>query len=554
MKHAPYPMTGGLVLETQRHRTLELPPEQLESLPPRLIFPYQHRYVRYKPLVQLHDQINANQAIAYGLKKKDPGQPTQFLHTALAGQVTQLQPYLEITVDPDQPVPPPPSAPQDYSLESGNSPLNTLLAQHGVLGLGGAMFPTSIKTAGQIHTLLINGVECEPLLTADACLMTHDSAGIRFGFDVLQQWCDFQRVFFAIETDKPKAIRQIDQAFKSSSVQLIQIPTRYPAGGERQLYQQIFGQTLQAGVKLADLGILSLNVQTLLAIGQAACGNPLTQRLVTLTGAALHRPQNLWLPIGTPVDWLLNHIKVPAQAQITLGGPLMGAQLSAADLVQASIRAGTSAVIAEPPVQQQEQPCIRCNRCEPVCPEQLQPQDLYLFAKPDILNGEQSQRAQQSLTSLQLSSCIACGACDVVCPSQIQLSQHFKTAQNTLARTQAQTQLAQTARAKYEARQKRLQQPQRANPAPVMQTTASPPALVTKPISNQAAQSVQKLKTNLAKAQRLHRQAEAAFLQALKKGLDDTTLVQYQQRVLQLQTKAEAAHTLYQNAVNEFQQ
>jgi electron transport complex protein RnfC len=217
---------------------------------------------------------------------------------------------------------------------------------------------------------------------------------------------------------------------------------------------------------------------------------------------------------------------------IIYGGPIMGHTVTNPE---EPIQAGTAAVLFQPKQQAQERPCIQCGDCNPICPEALQPQALLQFIQAKQVQQHNSI-ANQGLENLNLNDCIRCGACDLVCPSFIPLTSLFKSEQKNLQDIHKRHAAAQRAKLNYEARQARLAKPARANPPMPIQTSTVKPRIKTG-----GANPATRLKTQLAKAQRLYRESAAALEQAKKKQLDEATLAQYQDRVNQMQQKAEAA-------------
>jgi len=526
-----YPMTGGLLLPTQR--AIGLKPQALTEQPPRLVFALQQRHLRYGSVVKLGQLVFANQVIAQSI-----GSEPIALHTGLAGQVTSIDDHsIELRTNSNMPTHKQPIPVSMTTLK--HTPLAKGLRELGLLGLGGAGFPTALKIH-RIHTLLINGVECEPLLVTDASLMTYHADQIIQGLYQLLTHQDIQlrRLIIAIEADKPQAITAMRQALQihtwSLQPELIIIPTRYPAGGERQLYQQLFGEKLPAAVKMSDQGVACLNVHTLLAINNGFNGQPLTHRLVSILGNGIAQPQQLWLPIGTPISWLLTYCgALHEPLEVRIGGPIMGQRI---DQRNQSITANANTLIVDlvkPTLF--EQPCIACGQCEPVCPEALAPQDLIALIQ------SQPQQQDQQLVEQNLPACIECGVCDLVCPSHIPLHQYFGQHKSRLKHLADQQQRAQIANATYTRRQERLAKAPKPNPKPPIEASRFTPS---QPLSSKA-NSTTKLKTNLAKAQRLYREAQAALKQAEKKGLEPTLRKVYESKVGKMHDKVQLAQTAF---------
>ncbi|WP_220271999.1 electron transport complex subunit RsxC [Crenobacter cavernae] len=299
----------------------------------------------------------------------------------------------------------------------------------GLVGLGGAGFPTGLKLAGASSpdVLLINGAECEPFMSCDDRLMRERAADIVAAADYLADVMEVGQVRIGVEPNKPEAIASLRAAAASagSRVDVCELPHRYPAGGQPLLVKSLSGRTLAPGMLPAEIGVMVLNVATVYALGRAALlGEPLVSRVVTVTGHVDH-PGNVEVAIGVPVAKLLE-LASPRDGGrgVQVGGPMMGRLLSHPEAVIAKT---TSCLIARSdalfPERAEAGDCIRCNRCVDVCPMALQPLKLYdAFERGDRLALQQEQ----------LGACIECGACSYVCPSNLPLRDSFRTAKRTI--------------------------------------------------------------------------------------------------------------------------
>ncbi|MCA6937373.1 electron transport complex subunit RsxC [Pectobacterium versatile] len=343
----------------------------------------------------------------------------------------------------------------DYRAQS----IDTLLAhlhQAGIAGLGGAGFPTAAKLQGGmrgIETLIINGAECEPYITADDRLMQECAEEIIQGVEILSFLLQPKRILIGIEDNKPEAINALRLALgKRSDMQLRVIPTKYPSGGAKQLTKILTGKEVPFGKHSAAIGVLMQNVGTAFAIKRAVIdGEPLTERVVTLTGEALRQPGNVWVRLGTPVRHLLKQggFHVNKQPMVVMGGPLMGFTLPSLDVPIVKISnclLAPSHAEMEPVAE--EQSCIRCSKCADACPAGLLPQQLYWFSR-----GQEHEKARNH----HLFDCIECGACAYVCPSNIPLVQYYRQEKAEIRAIDEEAQRAAHAKVRFDAKQARLE-------------------------------------------------------------------------------------------------
>ena len=343
----------------------------------------------------------------------------------------------------------------DYQRRSREE-LITRIHQFGVAGLGGAGFPTGVKLQGggdKIETLIINAAECEPYITADDRLMQDCAAQVVEGIRILAHILQPREVLIGIEDNKPQAISMLRAVLADAhDIALRVIPTKYPSGGAKQLTQILTGKQVPHGGRSSDIGVLMQNVGTAYAVKRAVIdGEPITERVVTLTGESVSRPGNVWARLGTPVSHLLNDAGFCSSADqmVIMGGPLMGFTLPWLDVPVVKITncllAPSATEMGETP---EEQGCIRCSACADACPADLLPQQLYWFSK-----GQQHDKA----TAHNIADCIECGACAWVCPSSIPLVQYFRQEKAEIYAIAQEEKRAAEAKARFEARQARLE-------------------------------------------------------------------------------------------------
>ncbi|NQZ20564.1 MAG: electron transport complex subunit RsxC [Colwellia sp.] len=345
----------------------------------------------------------------------------------------------------------------DFNQLSNNQLIEKISAS-GIAGMGGAGFPTQVKvsTREDIQYLIINAAECEPYITADDLLIREHSPSILDGINILDNILSPKHILIGIEDNKPEAIKALQQATaENEKINVCVLPTKYPTGGEKQLIQILTGQEVPAGVLPSSLGIVMQNIATCFAIADAVINDiPLIKRVVTVSGQALEKPQNVWSLLGTPVGFLLAQCGYlnKDKKHIIMGGPMMGYSLPTdqVPVVKTTncILAPTEKEISSPySTGSKEVECIRCGQCSDVCPSQLLPQELQWSAKA---------KDQQQLAILNLFDCIECGACAYVCPSQIPLVHYYRIAKSEIRQQKQLDIKAEHAKVRFEARKERL--------------------------------------------------------------------------------------------------
>ncbi|MBW4936601.1 electron transport complex subunit RsxC [Marinobacter sp. F4206] len=329
----------------------------------------------------------------------------------------------------------------------------------GISGMGGAGFPTNIKLRPprdrKVDTLILNGAECEPYITADDMTMREQADEIVAGLKVMAWILRPERCVIGIEDNKPEAIEAMRAAAEGTQIELAVIPTKYPSGGEKQLIQILTGMEVPSGGIPADIGVMCQNIGTAVAVSRLILeGRPLISRTVTITGEAVREPGNFDALIGTPVQYLLDQAGLQTEKvnRLVMGGPMMGYTLTttAVPVIKTSncVIAATANELPSPPP---EQPCIRCGECAEVCPMELLPQQLFWYSK-----ATEFEKAEH----LNLFDCIECGACSYVCPSSIPLVQYYRYAKGEIRVQRAEQLKADRARERFEARQARLEREQ----------------------------------------------------------------------------------------------
>jgi electron transport complex protein RnfC len=310
----------------------------------------------------------------------------------------------------------------------------------GIVGMGGAGFPTRVKIEPNPRlpkdALIINGCECEPYITCDYRIMLEWTDKILAGVKLAQKASGCSRVFIAIEDNKPKAIDVMTTALKiipnSGSIKVVPVRTKYPQGGERQLIKAVLKKNVPTGGIPPMIGVVVLNVATTAAIAEAVISDlPLTHRVVTVSGEAIAKPGNYYVPIGISVEDLIEFCGGVTQksAKVLLGGPMMG--IAIADLKTPLTKASnavtvlTKEQIGRAKFARRQTPCIRCGRCLEVCPENINPTKIAHAVKHNLLDVAERY---------YMSACIECGCCSYICPANIELTGYIKTGKIFIAR------------------------------------------------------------------------------------------------------------------------
>lgn len=320
------------------------------------------------------------------------------------------------------------------------------VAESGIVGMGGATFPSAVKLnlrkRYQLDTLVINGAECEPYLTCDDRLMRERSEHVRDGVRLMAKSLGVERILFGIENNKPQAQRAMREAAADyPEFHVVGLPTRYPMGSEKHLVQTLVGKETPARGLTADIGVVVHNVATATAVFDALkFGRPLISRVVTVSGGAVKNPCNLHVPIGTPLEHLVEYCGgfVDLPDRLISGGPMMGQPLPSLRVPVVKGSNGLLGLTLEETQRRDEMPCIRCASCVSACPCGLTPLSMAAFIRVGSLEPS---------VELGLLDCIGCGSCAYVCPSHIPLVQYFNYAKGELtARQRAQHKQGETKR------------------------------------------------------------------------------------------------------------
>ncbi len=472
-------------------------------VPPELILPcVQHVGEAAIPIVKVGERVLRGQVIA-----RAAGFVSAPVHASSSGIVTAIapRPMAHLSVNPQpcivirtdgedaalDPLPPIPDYPYRHPSEIRNR-----IRQAGIVGLGGAVFPTApkltVSSNRPIDTLILNGIECEPYITCDDRLMREHADDVVQGLLILRHLLGAQRCLIGIEADMHQAMAALNEALERAQVKearVVPVPTRYPAGAEGQLIELLTGREVPSGGLPADIGIVCQNVATAAAIHRAVVmGEPLTSRIVTVTGKNVSSADNLRVRLGTPFEFILDFCGLESQGRrLIMGGPMMG--LPILDTSVPVVKA-TNCLLLMPdePPRGIELPCIRCGACMDVCPARLLPQQLYWHARGFNLEG---------LRSENLFDCIECGCCALVCPSQIPLVSYYQQAKTAIELDERQQERAAQVGMRHRQHAGRL-----AQPAPPRQQAMEAVPLAAPPVDKQAAIQEALQRARARKAQR----------------------------------------------------
>ncbi|HQU78952.1 MAG TPA: electron transport complex subunit RsxC [Azonexus sp.] len=449
---------GGVKPPTNKTQSVTLP-IAVAPLPSRLVVPL-HQSIggTPRPVVQAGDKVLKGQLIG-----EADGWISAAVHAPTSGTVLEVamhvQPHpsgldaLCVVIEPDGKDEWIAREPLDYASLKPEE-VRERLQQSGVVGLGGAVFPTHGKLTPAktvpMDELVINGAECEPFITCDDLLMRERAEEVVRGIGIFRDLLQPKKVLIGIEDNKPEAaaaMRAAVDALKEPFL-VVSVPTLYPAGGAKQLIRVLTGKEVPASKRSTDLGVQCFNVATAYTAWRAiAHGEPVVSRLVTITGN-VHEPRNYEVLIGTPMDELLKLATPhPDTDGIIMGGPMMGFLVPQASV---PVVKATNCLIAHAdrlfPPKAPEMPCIRCGSCAEACPHELQPFEMYWFSRAKNFGKTQEYH---------IFDCIECGCCSFVCPSRIPLVQYFRFAKSEIWAREREKKASDGAKARFEFKQMR---------------------------------------------------------------------------------------------------
>ncbi|QCU90325.1 electron transport complex subunit RsxC [Thiomicrorhabdus sediminis] len=461
---------GGVYPAYMKNLSADKPIHEM-IIPPKLIIPLQQQIGQSAELlVEIGEQVKKNQLIANS--SKDAGKALVVpIHAPTSGVIREISeqtlPHpsglkdICIVLEPDG---------KDESIQNvlgvdGKAPqspqaLKDIILQAGIIGMGGAGFPTYAKIPNEknrVEMVLINGAECEPFITCDDLLMQNEATSIIEGAVITAQALGAPKIVCGIEANKQKALEAMRHAAKLAEqndhcdipIEIIEVETVYPMGGQEQLIYELTGYEVPHDKHAIQVDLLMMNVATYAAIYRAVhYGEPLTCRLVTITGLELNESFNIRAMIGTPFDTLIGAAKPKRQIDFSaiMGGPMMGFRVASN---QVPVLKTTNCVLVNRPEPEKLQmPCIRCGECMDACPINLLPQQMYWHAQAQEFN---------KVEKLNVFNCIECGCCSYVCPSNIPLVQYYRHAKSEIRQLNQEAAAAEVAKQRHEFRLERLE-------------------------------------------------------------------------------------------------
>ena len=419
--HPPeHKLSSGLAIE-------ELP------LPDVVVIPVsQHLGAPAKVLVNRGDQVKIGQLIA-----QSEGFVSTNIHSSVSGKVLKVDQFLDssgykkmavqIQVEGEvweENIDRTDDLVRNTVLKS--EAIRKKILEAGIVGLGGATFPSHVKLmvpkGKTAEYVIINGVECEPYLTADHALMIERTEEVFAGIQVLMKGLGVDKAIVGIENNKPDAIQKMKQIAQGSQmqVQVQGLKVKYPQGGEKQLVQALLKREVPSGGLPIDVGVVVFNVGTALAAYEAVNKNrPLIDRVVTVTGKSLKKPSNFLVRIGTPVSYLVEKAGgLPGDtAKVVNGGPMMGKALSTLDVPVVKGSSGILLISEDEARRKELLPCIRCTKCVTVCPMGLEPYLMMTLSERSLFERMEGEKVMD---------CIECGSCSYTCPSSRPLLDYIR--------------------------------------------------------------------------------------------------------------------------------
>ena len=449
---------GGLHITPPRHKSMSTgAPSRAAALSAEYAISLRQRDgSAYLAKVAPGERVLRGQLLAEPVNSQDAP-----VHAPTSGTIRTIEPRPEMH-PANQPVPhlilesdgKDESVPPLPALDPETTDADTLrerIAACGIVGLGGAGFPTARKLCHPANTLVINAAECEPYITCDDLQIRENAADIIHGAQIAAKILGAEHIHFGIEDDKPQAIAALERAaadLNDPRLKISSVPTRYPSGNARQLFELLLGVRVPADKHASDYGLICHNSGTMKAVYDAVIrGEPLTERYTTISGEGVKQPQVLRIRTGAPArDLIAQAGGEKGDNRYIIGGPMMGYEITSADTPLQ--KTGNSLLLLPAIEPAEESPCIRCSRCADACPMELLPQQLLWYSQSD---------EHKRLKQYRLYDCIECGICAAVCPSAIPLVQYYRHSKGAIRAADEKARAAEHARARHEARTARLE-------------------------------------------------------------------------------------------------
>lgn len=395
----------------------------------------QHIGAPCEPIVKVGDTVKVGQKIG-----EARGFVSSPIHSSVSGLVKAIKDLptaagsegLAIVIESDGKNEIDPSIKPKGDIESLTSEeIINIIKEAGIVGMGGATFPTHVKLSPppdkKIDTIILNGAECEPYLTADHRLMLESAEEIVYGLKAIMKAVDVKEAYIGIEDNKPDAIKVMLDAVKNeSNIKIAKLQTKYPQGGEKQLIYAINKREVPSGGLPMDIGVIVSNVATAQQIARTIrTGMPLIDRITTISGNAIKNPKNLLVKIGTPINELIEQCGgyTTSPGKIILGGPMMGAAQHTDEIPAVKGTSGVLAFDKDSAITPDPSNCIRCGRCVEICPANLQP---ILISENSLRNKFETAEEYRAL------DCIECGSCSYICPARRPLLPSIRVAKNQI--------------------------------------------------------------------------------------------------------------------------
>ncbi len=430
---------GGIHPDYHKELTATMAVTEMKT-PGKVVIPLQqHIGAPCEPLeaIEVGTEVKIGQKIA-----QSSGFVSAPIHASVSGKITAIGPYNHplgrpveaITIESDG------EEKWDESIKPPGDPGNLtpeqireIVREAGIVGLGGATFPAHVKLSPppekKIDIVVINGAECEPYLTADHRVMLEKPEEIVFGLKMMIKALGAEKGVIGVEDNKTDALKVLEQQVaEEGNITVASLHTKYPQGAEKMLIQVTTGRIVPAGGLPLDVGVVNHNVGTAVAITNAVReGKPLVDRVVTVTGAGINRPQNLLVRIGTLVSDVLEQCGGLKEdtVKLVIGGPMMGLAQPSPDIPVIKGTSGILALTGDDVYLAEISPCIRCAKCVDHCPVQLMPTSIAQAAEHEMFKKAEKLHAMD---------CFECGCCAYVCPSKIPLVQWIRIAKAEIAK------------------------------------------------------------------------------------------------------------------------